>query len=107
MPSHIHLILYINSIDLGNYIRDFKKFITQKAVRDLGINDQNIWMPRYDSVGLYSESVLLTKLKYIHNNPVRNGLVTNPADWKWSSAGDYESNNSGPIPIWKGWAGDD
>jgi hypothetical protein len=33
-----------------------------------------------------SLKVFEQKLNYIHNNPVESGFVTNPIDWKYSSA---------------------
>jgi putative transposase len=30
-------------------------------------------------------------IDYIHHNPVRRGLVERAVDWKWSSAGWYET----------------
>jgi hypothetical protein len=39
---------------------------------------------------------------YIHDNPVRRGLVSRPADWKWSSAGWFDGkplNDLKPDPI--------
>jgi hypothetical protein len=30
--------------------------------------------------------VLLQKVRYIHQNPVRAGLVARPEDYRWSSA---------------------
>jgi len=38
--------------------------------------------------------VILRMIEYIHANPVRRGLVENPDDWKWSSAGWHEGKNS-------------
>ena len=32
-------------------------------------------------------------IEYIHNNPVRRGLVARAEDWKWSSAGWFEGKN--------------
>jgi len=32
-----------------------------------------------------SEGKRVEKLRYIHRNPVRRGLVERPEDWKWSS----------------------
>lgn len=32
------------------------------------------------------ESTLRTMIDYIHQNPVRRGLVDRPEDWIWSSA---------------------
>lgn len=33
------------------------------------------------------------KLDYIHNNPVETGFVTDPIDWKYSSARNYGNND--------------
>ena len=45
------------------------------------------------------------KLNYIHFNPVKRGLVTRPADWKWSSYLFYwqgEKRLCSPNPEWQG-----
>ena len=34
-------------------------------------------------------------VNYIHNNPVKAGLVADPADWRWSSAGSYLGSQVG------------
>jgi hypothetical protein len=38
---------------------------------------------------LLSQKFLQQKLKYIHMNPVRAGLVLEPEHWLYSSAADY------------------
>jgi putative transposase len=103
MPSHLHLLIFIDGQELSNFMRDFKKYISQKAKRDLGINVPNLWMPRFDRVVIESRDIFLVKLKYIHNNPVKAKLADYPLDWQWSSAGDYFSDNCGEISVWKGW----
>ena len=35
------------------------------------------------------EKEFAVKLRYLHRNPVKRGLVDNPADWKWSSFRHY------------------
>ncbi len=35
-----------------------------------------------------------TKDSYIHNNPVEQGFVTDPVDWKYSSARNYAGNKN-------------
>jgi len=36
-------------------------------------------------------------IEYIHNNPVRRGLVAEATDWIWSSARLYAGDNRVPI----------
>lgn len=39
------------------------------------------------------------KVDYIHFNPVRRGLVEEPQDWKYSSAGYYMTGKKGIVKI--------
>ena len=104
MPTHIHLVLFIQGSKLSAFMRDFKKFIAQKVMKDLKGNASTVWKPRYDRVVIYNDRILHQKLEYIHYNPVKGGLVKNAEDWEWSSARDYVSDTGGVIPAWKGWA---
>jgi REP element-mobilizing transposase RayT len=36
-------------------------------------------------LNIWSEKKRLEKLNYMHNNPVKRGLVAQPGDWPWSS----------------------
>jgi len=36
------------------------------------------------------------KLRYIHRNPVKRGLVARPENWNWSSFRHYLSGEEGP-----------
>ena len=103
MPSHVHLLIVIEGGELANLMRDFKKYTAQKALKDCGITADQIWMPRYDRVAIYTEAVFRQKLEYIHDNPMKSGLVDIAEEWKWSSASAYTSNESGPLPVWKEW----
>ncbi len=103
MPSHLHLILVIEGKHLPSFMRDFKKYLSQKAFPDLGITEKQIWKARYDRVAITSEKVFLQKLHYIHENPVRAELVREATRWRWSSARDYYTDDEGAVPVWKGW----
>ena len=41
-----------------------------------------------------SGKVLKQKIDCIYNNPVEQGFVTNPVDWKYNSAGNYAGNET-------------
>jgi len=103
MPSHIHFLIIIDGKQLSSFMRDFKKYVSQKAFKDLGILDSQIWMPRYDRVVISSEKIFRTKLDYIHNNPVRSALVDSIESWSWSSAGCYLMERADSVPVWKEW----
>ncbi len=48
---------------------------------------QPFWQRRYYDFNVWSSAKLGEKLDYLHNNPVRRGLVQRPEDWPWSSFG--------------------
>jgi len=54
--------------------------------RNLGYR---LWQPGFYDFNIYSESKLLEKLNYMHNNPVRAALVSSPEDYEWSSCRQY------------------
>jgi putative transposase len=44
-----------------------------------------VWQRRFVPFNVYTEKKRLEKLDYMHNNPVKRGLVASPGDWPWSS----------------------
>ena len=105
MPNHLHFIIYFSEENkLSAYLRDFKKYTSlqirtelqqsqPELARQLAYEHRSqhhkVWMDRFDDVCLYTRPVCETKLEYIHNNPVKAGLVADPLDYKYSSAKFY------------------
>lgn len=52
------------------------------------------WQHHNKPIELCSPKVIKQKLDYIHNNPVVSGFVTNPVDWKYSSARNFAEDHS-------------
>jgi len=102
MPSHIHLLLLLDGKKLAGFMRDFKKFTAQKHLIDL-CKSNPVWQFRYDRQAVWSMDVVYTKIKYIHNNPVKASLVDSPEKWRYSSAYSYILEDNGPINIFTGW----
>lgn len=112
MSNHIHLTANSPDGHLSETIRDFKKF-TSKSITDAiaeGNESRKVWMlnrfafntklhsrnQKYQvwthenhAVVLYSNDFIQEKLEYLHNNPVRAGLVNRPEDYLYSSARNY------------------
>ncbi|MBM4109488.1 MAG: transposase [Phycisphaerae bacterium] len=47
----------------------------------------------------WANTELPEKIRYIHANPVRRGLVRQAADWAWSSARWYAGDRDGALPM--------
>ena len=54
----------------------------------MGLHFQ-FWRHDNKPIELWSNEVIQQKIDYIHNNPVEEGIVFRPEDYKYSSAPDY------------------
>jgi len=108
-PSAAHAVLYFRGeYDLAGFIYHYK-WLTSRAILGLDHGEHHgrlfrngkfkPWMNRFDQMTMSSTEQLRSKLDYMHNEPVRLGLVKKPGDWKFSSARDWISGNSGLIEI--------
>jgi len=48
-----------------------------------------LWTHENHAIELFTPAFTNQKLDYIHNNPVRAGIVENPEDYLYSSARNY------------------
>ena len=108
MMNHFHLIWQImGEHDRGDVQRDFLKFTGQQILKnfrnenslklkDLFVQAKDrkyqVWERNSLSIPLWTPKVLLQKLEYIHNNPIRAGLCKESEDYKYSSARFYLCN---------------
>lgn len=58
------------------------------------IDKGKLWQDRFDDLVLTTEEQFYIKLGYIHNNPVKSGLMEDPGDWEFSSYLDWEKRDS-------------
>ncbi len=85
MTNHVHLLI---TPHLKNGIGKVMQYIGRYYVQYFNHQYQRtgtLWEGRYKATLLDSESYLLTCSRYIELNPVRAGMVENPADYPWSS----------------------
>ena len=116
MESHLHLVATAKdgSKGLSAIIRDFKKFTSLKIIdwiNDNPTESRRDWLKMvFKYHGKYNQNnkhfqvwqqhnmpkiclqpkFTIQKINYIHNNPVVTGIVDNPADYRYSSARNYE-----------------
>jgi len=58
-----------------------------------------VWQRRFYDFAVRSEEKKIEKLKYIHRNPVRRGLVLKPDQRAWSSFRWYAHGERGPVLV--------
>ncbi|WP_097044791.1 REP-associated tyrosine transposase [Flagellimonas pacifica] len=118
MPSHAHLIFRSTNNDPSGLLRDFKKHTSKAVIKAIkqnpresrkewmlkmfkkaGKEKKNVetyqfWQHHNKPIELWSPSVIKQKVDYIHKNPIHSGFVTNPEDWKYSSARNFVGENT-------------
>jgi putative transposase len=61
------------------------------------------WDRRYYDFNVYNSTKVPEKLKYMHRNPVKRGLVVEPQDWPWSSLRHYATGEAGTVELESHW----
>lgn len=63
----------------------------QAATAHVRNKEYQVWTHENHAVGIdgHIKDMFVSKLNYIHNNPVKDGLVENAVDYLYSSARDY------------------
>lgn len=112
MPDHVHAVVWFPETgQLSRFLHGWKRLssyeigrwyraLAAEYTRDMSESDP-VWQRKYYFFEIYSEKKLREKINYMHQNPVRAGLVEKATDWKWSSARWYEQHKPVGVPI--GW----
>lgn len=116
MENHIHMIA--KSDELPAKIQAFKSYTARRTVDYLKANNHTrllrilqlgktnskkesqhqVWNEGYYPILLHGKNLMLQKLNYIHQNPVKRGYVDRPEHWRYSSARNY-AGREGLIPV--------
>ena len=113
MPSHVHLLFQAKKENPSALIRDLKKFTATNLLNLIRDNQQEsrkewllwmfkrartkssnvthyqFWQHHNQPIEIHYDKFFNEKLEYIHQNPVVSGFVSEPQDWKYSSAKNY------------------
>ena len=101
MPEHVHLLVSEpERSELATAIQMLKQIVARKL--DRGAPDR-FWQRRYYDFNVWSPRKFKEKLRYMHRNPVRRGLVDSPEKWEWSSFRHYLTGVEGRVEIESQW----
>lgn len=88
MDNHVHLLLNTEDNDLASIMKAvagrYAAWFNWKHNR-VG----HVFQDRFKSEAIEDDRYLLAALRYIHNNPVKAGIVGKPSDYRWSSYIEY------------------
>ena len=123
MTNHLHLIISSPSHNLSDIIRDFKKFTSAKILKAIEENNKEsrknwmlwifkkagennernnnyqFWQQDNHPIECSTADILQTRMNYLHENPVRAGLVWRAEDYRYSSTVNYYTMGKGLLQI--------
>lgn len=124
MTNHMHLVAACHKPNrMSGFLRDFKKYTSKKitdaiceipesrrewlldkfsfeAKRIGRAKDYKLWKDDNHAIDLDNNGIdMMQKIDYIHENPVRAGIVRNPEDYVYSSAIDYTPMGKGLVEV--------
>ncbi len=97
MSNHVHLLLQAPLADpLG---RPLRWFMTEsaKAFHRIRKRRGHFWERRYWACLVEEDAYALAALRYLDRNPVRAGVVDDPASYAWSSCAAYARGRDDPL----------
>jgi putative transposase len=107
LDNHIHAIL--GASDLSRVMADFKRHTAQRLAQQLENencawllnqfeffhrnyktqSNRQFWQEGFHPQAITDDATMEQKLDYLHNNPVKRGLVAAPEHWRYSSAHEW------------------
>jgi REP element-mobilizing transposase RayT len=86
MPNHVHVLIeQIEGQPLAGIVHGWKSFTAKAANKYIGRTGA-FWAPEYFDRYIRDQAHFDGAVHYIHENPVKAGLATHAAEWRWSSA---------------------
>jgi putative transposase len=117
MPEHIHLLITEPEIATPSTVMQVLKQRTARALlpkkresdsRQRFLFGEDLprtpfWQARFYDFNVWTTKKRVEKLRYMHRNPVKRGLVSSPEEWRWSSYRFYFLDEAGPVRVNEGW----
>ncbi len=117
MSNHVHLLIRSYKGNLSDTIKEFKSFTAKQILQTVTQETENrkdwmlnlfefaakkhkrnekyqFWTHENHAEEIYSNKFIHQKINYIHDNPVRAGIVLNQQDYLYSSAGFYHGEDA-------------
>jgi putative transposase len=110
MPEHIHLLISEPERGTPSTVMQVVKQHYARSVlrREMRISvqselwpdsEEHVWQRRFYDFNVWSARKRIEKLRYMHRNPVKRGLVLEAEQWEWSSFRSYAYQEVGRVRV--------
>jgi putative transposase len=111
MPEHFHLLItepevgdpsVVMKVLKQRFARRLNQLRKRTASAQIALWNSSpdpVWQKRFYDFNVWSERKRIEKLRYMHRNPVKRGLVEQPDQWKWSSFRAYFHGDRGLVRV--------
>ena len=111
MPEHFHLLITEPEVGDPSVVmkvvkQRFARRVNQRrkppSSAQMALWDSApdpVWQKRFYDFNVWSERKRIEKLRYMHRNPVKRGLVEEPDQWRWSSFRTYFYGERGLVRV--------
>ena len=116
MPEHFHLLISEPEVGTPSTVMQVLKQRTARALlgKRKRANPRQkllfaeserlpLWQARFYDFSVWTSKKRVEKLRYMHRNPVKRGLVGSPEQWRWSSYRFYWHDEPGLVRVNEGW----
>ena len=117
MPEHVHLLISEPERRTPSTVMQVLKQRTARSLlprrkrrdprqRNLFGHEPSqraFWQARFYDFNVWTTKKRVEKLRYMHRNPVKRGLVGSPEQWRWSSYRFYLLGELGPVAVDVAW----
>jgi putative transposase len=112
MPEHFHLLVsepqertpstVMQALKLGfarRVLAQQRRGRSRAQAELFEHTTRHIWQARFYDFNVWTARKRVEKLRYMHRNPVKRGLVELPELWRWSSYRAYALGERGPVRV--------
>lgn len=116
MPEHFHLLITEPEVGTPSTVMQVLKQRSAHALlpkrKRADLRQQALfpeaprlpfWQARFYDFNVWTSKKRIEKLRYMHRNPVKRGLVRSPEQWRWSSYRFYWLGEPGLVKVNEGW----
>jgi putative transposase len=120
LENHLHMV--VSSDDISKTMAKFKSFTAKELIKLLQKSNAKtileqlafykkahktetsyqLWQEGIQPKLIKDDKMMIDRINYIHNNPVKRGYIDEAKYWRYSSARDYEGVN-GMIGVERFW----